>query len=99
MKTLSITYAKNHFSALIREVQHGTSILVSDYGKPVARLESVNIGDQGVGEGTLNELEKRGLIRRARRRLPKSFCEASPVRTRDGSSVMVALLQERENGR
>jgi len=99
MKTLSITYAKNHLSALIREIQHGGSILVTDYGKPVARMEPVNIGDQGVGEGALTDLEKRGLIRRARRRLPRGFWEASPVHTSDGSSVMEACLQERENGR
>jgi len=99
MKTLSITYAKNHFCAVIKEVQHGTSILVSDYGKPVVRLESVDAGDQGVGESTLAGLEKKCLIRRACRRLPESFWEAAPVRTSDRSSVMEALLRERESGR
>ena len=99
MKTLAITYVKNHFSALIREVQHGTSILVCDYGKPVARLDAVTIGDRGVSAGALDELEKRSLIRRPRKGLRKDFWEAAPIRTSDGSSVVEALLRERENGR
>lgn len=98
MKTLSITYTKNHFSALIREVQHGASILVCDYGKPVARLESVMMGDRGVSDGALEELEKRCLIRRPRRMLNQEFLEEAPIKTSDGSSVVEALLRERDSG-
>ncbi len=99
MKTLSITYTKNNFSALIREVQHGASILVCDYGKPVARLEAVSIADTGVGKGTLDDLEKRCLIRRPSHGLKKDFWDMKSIRTHDGSSVVEALLQERETGR
>ena len=99
MKAHSITYTKNHYSALIKEVQHGASILVSDYGKPVARIEAVDAVDRGVGEGRLESLEKNGLVRRPRRHLSAGFWDIAPVRTSDRSSVVSALLEERESGR
>ena len=41
MKKASITEAKNNLSALIDRVKGGSSVLIVDRGRPVARLEPV----------------------------------------------------------
>ena len=44
MKKASITEAKNHLSALIDGLKGGSSVLIVDRGRPVARLEPVTMG-------------------------------------------------------
>lgn len=99
MRKASITYVKNNLSAVVKMVREGTPVLLTDYGKPVARLEPLSEQDLADAENHLNDLEKRGLIRRSRKPLPASFWKSAPVKTRDGSSVVEALLEERRSGR
>ena len=40
MKTATIPEAKNRLSALIDRVRHGETVIITDRGRPVARLES-----------------------------------------------------------
>jgi len=99
MKSVSITYAKNHLSSVVKMVREGTPVLLTDYGKPVARLEPVGISDQGTSEGLLNDLEKKGLIRKGRKSLPLEFWKSAPVSIPGDSSVIKVLIEERESGR
>jgi hypothetical protein len=47
----------------------------------------------------LARLIRAGVVRPGRGRLPKSFFTEKLPRLKDGSSVLAALLEERENGR
>jgi prevent-host-death family protein len=99
MKKASITEAKNGLSALIDSVKAGESVLIMDRGRPVARLEPVETGTEVDWDARLARLVREGLVRPARRKLSKDFFTRELPRTKDGSSVVEALLEERREGR
>jgi prevent-host-death family protein len=95
MKRATITEAKNGLSALIDRVKAGETILITDRGVPVARLEpSLPVDDW---DARLTRLERQGLIRRGRGDIRK-ILDRPLVKTLDGSSVVELLLEERESG-
>ncbi len=97
MKKASITEVKNNLSALIDGVKGGSPVLIVDRGRPVARLEPVN----GVpSDGSrLARLVRDGIVRPARRAMPKALLAARPPRSKPGVSGVRALLDERRQGR
>ena len=97
MKKASITEAKNNLSALIDSVKGGSPVLIVDRGRPVARLEPVSGGPDD--DGRLARLVRDGIVRPARRGLPKDLFTARPPRLRKGASGVRALFEERREGR
>ena len=99
MKKASITETKNHLSRLLEEVKSGTTILILDRNKPVARLEPV-AADQDANDERVAELVRQGLATAFRRRLNvASFLARKMARLPEGTSAVRALLSEREEGR
>ena len=94
MKRATITEAKNGLSALIDRVKAGETILITDRGVPVARLEPTSAVDW---DARLARLERQGLIRRGSGDIRK-ILDRPLVKTLDGSSVVELLLEERESG-
>lgn len=99
MKRATITEAKNGLSALIDQVKAGESVLITDRGVPVARLEPATLAasSNADDEGRLARLERAGLVRPG----TGDFREllARPLaQTTDGSSVVALLLEDREAG-
>ena len=97
MKTATITEAKNQLSALIDRVRHGETVVITDRGRPVARLESVVTDASADPAGRLARLERRGLLRRAAApaaRTPRAFTRRSKA-----SGALDLLLEERRAGR
>jgi prevent-host-death family protein len=41
MKTLNVHEAKAQFSSLLDDVQHGEEIVIARYGKPIAKIVSL----------------------------------------------------------
>lgn len=99
MKKASITEAKNGLSALIDSVKAGASVLITDRGQPVARLEPVETGQETDWDARLARLVRDGLVRPARAKLPKSFFTRELPKLKDDASVVEALLEERREGR
>ena len=99
MKKASITDAKNQLSALIDRVKHGESVLITDRGRPVARLEAAVAHDAADPDGRLDRLERDGLLMRAAARPPLALVRRPPPRARRGASVVRTLLEERRDGR
>jgi prevent-host-death family protein len=98
MKKASITEAKNNLSALIDRVRAGSSVLIVDRGRPVARLEPA-AGSEADAGGRLARLVRDGIVRPARRAMPKALLATSPPRAKAGASAVCALLEERREGR
>lgn len=95
MKTASITEAKNGLSALIDRVRAGESVLITDRGIPVARLEPV--ADYPDPDGRIARLERAGLIRRGTG--PISLDQLGPApKMPEGVSLVETLLEERRSG-
>ena len=99
MKKATITEAKNQFSALIDRVQHGETIVITDRGRPVARLVSALVDAGDDPEGRLARLERQGGLRRATAPPPKALIKKALPKMRAPAGVLDALLDERREGR
>lgn len=95
MKTATVSKLKASLSEYLRQVKAGEEVLVTERGKPIAKLTpAVNL--QSFPEH-LVEMEKQGLIRLGSGKLPKDFWERP--RPRDPKwLVRKAVLREREEG-
>ncbi len=92
MKTISVSEAKSSLSEQIRRVQKGGTVVITDRGRPVARL--VGIASVLKDADWIVELEREGLLRRPIAELSADFL-AGP-RPND-SNVLAALLEDRED--
>jgi prevent-host-death family protein len=99
MKKASITEAKNNLSALIDGLKSGSPVLIVDRGRPVARLEPVTLPGEIDDDGRLARLIRDGIVRPARARISREFFTRPLPRTKNGASVVAALIEERREGR
>lgn len=97
MKAANITEAKNNLSKLIEKVRHGESVLILDRNVPVARLEPLPPGSSEADEARLAQLERQGLLKRGKGKLPKDFW--TRPRPKFKKSVVQTLLEMREEER
>lgn len=99
MKKASITQTKNQLSALLDRVRHGETVLIMDRGRPVARLEPALQEGEGNEAGRLARLERAGILRRAISPARSRLLLEPPPKSKKGTSILQALLVEREQGR
>jgi len=97
MKSATITEAKNGLSALIDLVRAGESVVITDRGVPVARLEPM--ADHPDADGRIARLERAGIIRRGKAPPPIDLMRETPPPIDPHGSVLEALLEERRTGR
>ena len=98
MKRASISETKNRLSALLDHVRQGQTIIIEDRGVPVARLEPVAAISEP-GDGRLARLERHGIIRRPRRRLPRAIYDTPPPPPAEGRPPSDLIIEERRLGR
>jgi prevent-host-death family protein len=96
MKIAAVSKLKAYLSEYLNQVKAGNEVLITDRGKPVARL--VPISRKKVARESLARMEKQGLIKLGSGRLPKDFW-AMPRAEDPQGLVLKALLEEREEGR
>jgi prevent-host-death family protein len=99
MKIASITEAKNRLSALIDGLKRGSSVLIVDRGRPVARLEPVTSLSEGEQDGRLSRLIREGIVRPGRTPLSNSLIAAQPPCPKGDASAVAALLADRRDSR
>jgi len=97
MRYESISIVKNNLSAIIREVQQGETIVITDRGRPVARLEPMSEMDQT--DERLRALVDDGLVSLPRRAPDATVLELPMPSVVAGPSAVDYLLEEREGGR
>jgi prevent-host-death family protein len=97
MRYEPISIAKNNLSALIREVQQGETIVITDRGRPVARLEPV--GDIDQSDARLLALVDNGLVSLPRKAADATVLDLPMPSVVAGPSAVDYLLEEREGGR
>ena len=97
MRYESISIVKNNLSAIIREVQQGETIVITDRGRPVARLEAMSEMDQT--DERLRALVDDGLVSMPRRAPDATVLELPMPSVVAGPSAVDYLLEEREGGR
>ena len=96
MKTAAVSELKARLSEYLNQVKAGMEVLITDRGKPVARL--VPIPRSKDLKESLVRMEKQGLIRLGLGKLPKDFWRMDRPDDPRGL-VLKALLEEREAGR
>lgn len=97
MKTATITEVKNGLSALIDQVRAGESILITDRGLAVARLEPVTTRPDPTGR--LRRLERAGIIRMGGAASPLDRLRRPAPSLPAGASAVRAVIDERRSGR
>lgn len=97
MTAVSVTQAKNNLSKLLKKVRNGHSVLILDRKVPVARLEPLPPGSKEADEAYWIEMEREGLVKLPKRKLPKDFW-TRPLPKLKGSLVRT-LLEMREEER
>ena len=97
VKTATITDAKNGLSSLIDRVRGGETILITDRGRPVARLEPAT--SSGDIDGRLVRLERTGALRVGNGVPPVAVLRRPGPRIAAAASGVETLLAERRDGR
>jgi prevent-host-death family protein len=93
MKSVGVAEVKARLSEYLARVRAGGELLITDHGRPIARIVPVS-----ARERELAELERQGLIRVGSMQLPQGFLDA-PRSTPTGPTVTEALLEDRREGR
>lgn len=91
---------KNNLSRYLSYVRRGGVVRVFDRDRPVAELVPIGPGATAGSDeldGILDDLERKGIVRRGRGELPAGFLTRRLPRA--GRSVVDALLEERREGR
>jgi len=97
MKTTAISRLKTSLSEYLLKVKAGEEVIVTDRGKPVARIVPLERGEIEISPHLLT-LERAGLIRIGKGALPGGFWNMPRPKDKKGLAL-AKLLQEREEGR
>jgi antitoxin (DNA-binding transcriptional repressor) of toxin-antitoxin stability system len=84
---------------LIDRVRHGETIVITDRGRPVARLVSALTAVADDPDGRLARLERSGGLRRATTAPPRALIRRKLPTMTKPAGVLDALLEERRQGR
>jgi len=97
IKKASITDTKNNLSRLLDEVKSGTTILILDRNKPVARLEPV-AADSDTNSDRIARLVRQGLVSTPRHTLDlEEFLTWKRPRLPGGVNAVQFLIEDRED--
>ena len=96
MKRVAVRELKARLSEYLALVKAGEEVVVTERGKPVARLAP--LPSYHILPQRLAEMERLGLVRRGSGQLPEVFWELPRFQDLEGRAVK-ALLAEREEGR
>jgi len=94
MKTAAVSALKASLREYLARVKAGGEILVTDRGKPIAKLMPLQPGEAETPD-ELRNLEKAGLVRIGTGKIPDSFWDEPRVKD-EHSVARKALRQERE---
>jgi prevent-host-death family protein len=95
MKTTTVSKLKASLSEFLRSVKAGEEVLVTERGRPVAKLTPAT--SSKFLPDYLVEMEKQGLIKIGSGKLPKGFWDLPRPKDPKGL-VLKAVLREREEG-
>jgi len=97
METAAVSKLKANLSEYLLKVKSGEEIVVTDRGKPVARIVPIRRNEEGISPHLLT-LEKAGLARIGSGKLPDEFW--TRPRPKDTEGVALDnLIGERREGR
>lgn len=93
MVVVGVAQLKAKLSEYLARVRGGEEVLITEHGRPVARIVSTTTDHE-----RLADLERRGLVRVGSMKLPDGFLD-EPLPKFEGGSLVDALIEERREGR
>lgn len=93
MVVAGVAQLKAKLSEYLARVRGGEEVLITEHGRPVARLVPALSDDE-----RLDELERQGLLRRGTGSLPDNFFDLPRPADPEGS-IRAAIIEERREGR
>ena len=96
MQIATVSQLKVSLSAYLRQVKGGEELVITERGRPIARLLPLS-GSSPLPEH-LRALEEKGLLKRGEKPLPSDFWDI-PRPSDPQSAVLSAVLREREENR
>lgn len=97
MKTAAVSELKALLSKYLDKVKAGEEVIVTDRGRPIAKIVPLKRSEKDMPAHLL-ALERAGLARIGRPRLPAGFWDLPRPKDKKGAALR-ALLREREEGR
>ena len=97
MKTAKVSELKASLSKYVAHVKSGEEVIVTERGKPVAKLVPIPQNEDPEME-RMRELERKGLVTLGTGVIPDDFWDLPRAEDPEGL-VLKALLEEREEGR
>jgi prevent-host-death family protein len=98
MKTATISQAKDRLSQYVQLVERGETVLILRRDKPVAQLVPVS-ADRSKSAQRLVELERLGVLRRARRKPTPGWYDRLPPAPKIADEVDVVQVLIEQRGR
>lgn len=95
MRPTTVSQLKASLSACLRQVKAGEELLITERGRPIARLLPLSISAPLPEH--LKPLEDKGLLKRGEKPLPSDFWDL-PLPPDPQAAVLSAILREREEG-
>ena len=99
MKTATISYTKNHLSALLEQVKRGETVTILDRTKPVARMVPIVSTGNAEWDRKLDDLERRGITKQDRAATIEWLLREPPPKAKPGFSITDALIEMRNEDR
>lgn len=98
MVRVGISELKAQLSHYLDMTRAGEGVLITDRGRPVARLMPLDERDTDIPAHLL-DMERRGEVRIGTGRLPEKIRGQPQSKAKSGYSVVQALIEERREGR
>jgi prevent-host-death family protein len=95
MRTTGVTDLKASLSEILARVKAGEEVLVTEHGRPIAKIVPLAAADPEAG---VDDLVRAGILRRPEKTLGEEFF-ALPRPSDPGGLALRALLEERWTGR
>ena len=99
VKTVSISQAKNTLSALIDGLSSGEAVIITDRGRPVARLNAEATSPAGDADGRLTRLQRAAVISKRPSSPPIPEILQPPPHAQRRADIVQILVDERATGR
>ena len=96
VKTATISYTKNHLSQLLEQVKRGETVTILDRETPVARLTPMPAGGDTDWDRKLEDLERRGIVKRGTGRIPDWILREAPPPTKAGTDLVAMVREDRD---
>lgn len=97
MKTAAVSELKALLSTYLSKVKAGEEVIVTDRGKPIAKIVPIRRGETEISAHLLT-LERAGLARIGKGRLPARFWTLPRPKDKKGLARLT-LVRDREEGR